>query len=159
MVGGKCLYANRYVLATYSDYFHRMFGFTNQPQPNLIIIPICDYSYQIYHAYLNYIYTGTICDTDTLMNQTELEQFLIEMCELATVYEEKGLYEMCFGLLQPFISTESCVRLYQSSIKHGLPMVYEACVQIFFDNWKELYNREDFQFLRKNIQNNCIGFK
>lgn len=138
LLGSHTVYAQKVLLVTYSDYFYRYFDLapikTEITRPSSI--PICDYSYQVFRGYIHFIYTGALYETSALKekwSEGEVIKYLVELTELALVYEETDLYELCLQELTSPDSSLMCPQLvtqiYSEAYRYHVAPLMEQCTK------------------------------
>ncbi|XP_053998303.1 RCC1 and BTB domain-containing protein 1-like isoform X1 [Hylaeus anthracinus] len=89
-VRGKPIYVHKAVLKIRSQYFRRMFRNTSEKEKQSIIIKHQEFSYDVYRAFLKYLYT----------DQVDLPpESIRELLDLANIYSESQLKECCMQMV------------------------------------------------------------
>jgi RCC1 and BTB domain-containing protein len=104
-------------------------------------IEIKEYSYDVYYAFLKYIYTDCI--------DIENEK-AIDLLILANDYKQKDLKKKCFNIIKINITIENVCYLYCISISKNLKELEDYCFEFAFDHLKEVMNTEAFQRMDEN---------
>ena len=123
-VEGKIIYAHRWFLKISSKYFQRLLS-KQWCDPNTNQITINDYSYNIFYAYIRYIYTDCI---EVCVDET------IELLDLANCYLEDELKQKCVNILRQNILVENCCQFFQLAILYHLEQFLRDIVVFVFNN-------------------------
>ena len=162
------------MLVTYSEYFYRYFDFESQQDNKSrhsngsppTIITICDFTANVYRAYLHFIYTGSINENFGIQpqplisnnndndnnnsnnNQLTIETkiiFLVQLTELAMLYEEDDLLQVCLNyLISPdskLLQINTALFMYNQAYQCRTVPVIEKCLEFITKNCSEMLNK------------------
>lgn len=135
VVDGKAIHVNRWFLKTSSKYFEKMLSDT-WCHADKTQIEIQDYSYEIYFAYLRYIYTDCI--------EVSLQE-AVDLVDLANCYLEDELKAKCTNIIRTNLSVENCCQLYQLALQYGLAELEKHIITFVFSNVFDVCRSEGFR--------------
>ncbi|KYN05211.1 RCC1 and BTB domain-containing protein 1 [Cyphomyrmex costatus] len=115
-VENKCIHVHKAVLKFRSSYFRRMFQHI-WSENNQSVIQHDQYSYKVYKAFLNYLYTDVI---ELPWEQT------VELFILANTYCEDSLEKRCTEMLKHEITVSNVAYLYSIATKYN-NKVFKQC--------------------------------
>ncbi len=150
----KHIYVHKVILQINSKYFEsrlkensRAIRESTENRRNNNEIEINEYSYDVYYAFLKYLYT------DSVVIETEK---VIDLLILANDYKEEELEQKCLDIITKSITLENVCSLYCFSIRKGLDELENHCFEFAFNNLKEVMKTERFQ---KMDENSAKSFK
>ncbi|XP_018392774.1 PREDICTED: RCC1 and BTB domain-containing protein 1-like [Cyphomyrmex costatus] len=121
-VENKCIHVHKAVLKFRSSYFRRMFQHI-WSENNQSVIQHDQYSYKVYKAFLNYLYTDVI---ELPWEQT------VELFILANTYCEDSLEKRCTEMLKHEITVSNVAYLYSIATKYNNKELEEICTKFAF---------------------------
>jgi RCC1 and BTB domain-containing protein len=105
-------------------------------------IEIKEYSYDVYYAFLKYLYTECI-DIET--------EKAMDLLILANDYKEEDLKQKCFDIIKNSITIENVCSLYCFLIQKSLRELEDYCFEFAFNNLREALKTEAFQQMDENF--------
>ncbi|KYN03844.1 RCC1 and BTB domain-containing protein 1 [Cyphomyrmex costatus] len=121
-VESKCIHVHKAILKIRSSYFRMMFQHV-WSKNNQSVIQHDQYSYKVYKAFLNYLYTDVI---DLPWEQT------VELFILADAYCEDSLKKRCTKILKHKITVSNVTYLYSIATKYNNKELEEVCTKFAF---------------------------
>jgi RCC1 and BTB domain-containing protein len=106
-------------------------------------ISLTDYSYDVYYAFLYYIYT------DCLDIRPENAMHLYD---LANSYLEKELKQKCVDITAEGLTVESVCDHYLSAFKYEIKSLKKSCFEFAVNNYMDISITDSFQKLDKSIK-------
>ena len=141
-VEDKLIYVHKLILQMNCNYFKQKFkensramreSTANRKVENVEIVK--EYSYDVYYAFLKYIYTNVI-DIET--------QKAIELLVLADNYGENELKQKCLDIIKDGINIENVCTLYCTSIKYNLTELENKCFEFCANKMNKIVKTEAF---------------
>jgi hypothetical protein len=119
-IGDQFIYVQKWFLRNCCKHFESMFS-KDWSESNSDVIEIKGLSYNVYYAFLKYIYSDFI----------ELEDIeeVIDLLDLANSYLEEELKLKCVNLLENRITVENVCTLYSASVKFDCPELEDICFE------------------------------
>ena len=127
-VGGKYIYVHKAILKLRSKYFRSMFQ-EQCAENNQSVIEHEQFSYHVYRAFLEYLYTDQI--------HLRAEN-IHELLDLAVTYSDSVLRDRCIPLLKSGVKIGNVVSIYSTSIKHDLKELEQFCVKFVMNNFNSM---------------------
>jgi RCC1 and BTB domain-containing protein len=144
----KHIYVHKVILQINSKYFEskltenaRAMRESTENRRNDNEIEIKEYSYDVYYAFLKYLYT------DSVVIETEK---VMDLLVLANNYKEEELKQKCLDIITKSITIENVCSRYCYSIRKGLNELENQCFEFAFNNLKEVMKTERFQQMDEN---------
>lgn len=137
VIEGKTIHAHRWFLNISSNYFQRMLSDT-WCKEDTNEIEINEYSYNIFYAYLRYIYTDCI---EVSVDET------VELLDLANCYLEDELKQKCVNILRLNLSEENCCRFFQLTKLYQLEQFQKDIIVFVFNNVFQVCHSEGFRHM------------
>lgn len=135
VIDERTIYVHRWFLKISSKYFEKMLSETwCNPESNKIEINA--YSYDIYFAYLRYIYTDCI--------EVSVEE-AVELLDLANCYLEDDLKSKCINIIRNNLSVDNCCQLYKLSLEYSLADFEKYVVTFAFNNIFDVCRSQGFR--------------
>jgi RCC1 and BTB domain-containing protein len=141
-VENKPIYVHKIMLKTNSSYFESKFTRNERAMKeateSIIIaneIEIKEYSYDVYYAFLKYIYTDCVELTP---------EKAIDLLVLANDYKEEELKLKCVEIIENNITIENVCFLYSASIKCNLSDFENLCFNFGVNRMNEISKTEGF---------------
>jgi RCC1 and BTB domain-containing protein len=106
---------------------------------------ITEYSYDVYYAFLKYIYTGII----DIKSEKAMDLLI-----LANDYKEEDLKQRCVDIIKNSITIENVCSLYCLSYRENLNELEEHCFRFAFDNLKEVKKTKAFNQMDEKSEKN-----
>ncbi|VVC34696.1 Galactose oxidase/kelch, beta-propeller,BTB/Kelch-associated,Galactose oxidase, beta- [Cinara cedri] len=141
VVNNQEISANKYVLASNSEYFNRMFtsSFKETKNDKVDIIDLGDY--ETLSTLIDFFYTSSL--TITELNVQEL---LISANELLL----DDVQDACVDLLKSVIDIENCFNMKNLASSLGLDYLYAVCLKFMFNNFRLVANNQEFLTITYN---------
>jgi RCC1 and BTB domain-containing protein len=144
----KHIYVQKCILETNCKYFEEKFTEctrdireSTEIKTKDNVINITEYSYDVYYAFLKYIYTEYI---DIVTEKA------MDLLILANDYKEEELKLKCVDIIKNNITLENICSLYCSSIKYNLPELEEFCFDFAATKMKQIILTEGFRRMDEN---------
>ncbi|XP_012060396.1 PREDICTED: RCC1 and BTB domain-containing protein 1-like [Atta cephalotes] len=151
-VENECIYVHKVILTICSLHFKRMFE-KNWKENNQSVIKIDDVSYNVYKAYLKYLYTNTVdlCLINTFEKVSEL-------FDLANAYCEDNLKKQCIYRIKQEITVSNVAYFYSFAVKYDTEELREFCVRFAVIHMRAVVKTENFAKLEdKKLMNRFIN--
>ncbi|KAG7169284.1 RCC1 and BTB domain-containing protein 1-like [Homarus americanus] len=146
MVDERRIRAHRAVLKIRCQYFRNMFQ-EHWKENNLEEVEVKDYSFVVFRAFLQYIYTDTV---------NVSPEDAIGLLELANAYCEEALKHQCERIIRHGITTENAAMLYAVAIKYEATELEEFCFRFALNHMTEVAQTEAFMALDELTVKNFI---
>jgi RCC1 and BTB domain-containing protein len=104
--------------------------------PKIDEIEIKEYSYDVYYAFLKYLYTDCI---------DIKPEVAVDLLVLAKSYSEEDLKQECIKILKNSINVENFCILFSKSIKYELVELEDFCFQFAFKNLNKICATQAFE--------------
>jgi RCC1 and BTB domain-containing protein len=154
----KEIYVNKYIIETNSKYFESKFKENTRPSEEstenetidkvIDVIEITKYSYDVYYAFLKYIYTDFI-DIKT--------EKAMDLLVLANNHNEECLKKDCIQFIKNTLTVENVCYLYCDSIKYNFVELENICVDFAKNNMKKIFKTEAFHKMDKTSMESLVG--
>lgn len=132
---GQSIYVHRWFLRISSRYFERMLS-TTWCDEQLHSIDVTQYPFEIYWAYLRYLYTDFI--------EVNIDE-AIELLDLAVCHLEDDLKIKCVNILKANLSIENCCRFYELAQRYELFDFERILITFVLNNVFEVCKSKGFQ--------------
>jgi hypothetical protein len=139
----KHIYVHKYILKINSKYFEsklkensRAIRETIESRKIENEIEIKEYSYDVYYAFLKYLYTDCIDIED---------EKAMDLLILTEDYKEEELKQKCLEIIKNSITIENVCSLYCFCIRENINDLKDFCFEIAFNNLKEVKKTKAFQ--------------
>ncbi len=154
-VENKPIYVHKIMLKTNSSYFESKFtcnerAIKEATESKMIAneIEIKEYSYDVYYAFLKYIYTDCVEVTP---------EKAIDLLVLANDYEEEELKLRCVEIIENNITVENVCFLYCSSIKCNLSDFENLCFNFAINRMNKVVKTKGFVSMDENSMKKLMG--
>jgi RCC1 and BTB domain-containing protein len=154
----KEIYVNKYIIETNSKYFESKFKENTRPSEEstenetidkvIDVIEITKYSYDVYYAFLKYIYTDFI-DIKT--------EKAMDLLVLANNHNEECLKKDCIQFIKNTLTVENVCYFYCDSIKYNFVELENICVDFAKNNMKKIFKTEAFHKMDKTSMESLVG--
>jgi RCC1 and BTB domain-containing protein len=111
------------------------------------VIEIAEYSYDVYYAFLKYLYTDCI-DIKT--------EKAMDLLVLANNYKEEELKHKCVNIIESNITLENVCALYCASIKYNLSDFEDFCFNFAVNKMNQIFITEGFRQMDENSMKNFM---
>lgn len=111
-------------------------------QNNSKIIEITGYSYDVYYAYLKYLYSNSIDQVS--------EEVAFELLKLAEAYLEEDLKTLCANIIKGTITIENAATLLSYAIDCNAEGLHDFCSKFILENINEVIKTDSFKTLNSN---------
>ncbi|EFN89649.1 RCC1 and BTB domain-containing protein 1 [Harpegnathos saltator] len=140
-VEGKPIYVHKAVLKIRCQYFRAML---QEPwaENNQSVIEHDQFSYIVYKAFLNYLYTGEV----DLPPENALE-----LLDLANVYFENQLKRRCIQMIKQGITVLNVASLYSTALEYNAQELEEFCFKFALNHMTAVIQTENFAKLDEKI--------
>lgn len=139
-VEGKLIYVHKVILKFRSEHFYSMFQ--SHWQNDKETLDITTYPYNVYNAFLEYLYTGEV--------QLPLED-AIGLLDLANAYGETELKHLCERVIKTGIRVENVATVYAAAIKCDAKELEEFCLRFAQKHMTAVVRTEAFDRLEGSI--------
>jgi RCC1 and BTB domain-containing protein len=110
-------------------------------------IEIIDYSYDVYYAFLKYIYTDSV--------DAKPEE-VIELLDLANSYLEEDLKHKCIEIIKNGVTINNVCSLYSLAIKYESKELEDYCFEFASNKFNDICITDDFDNMDKNSMNKLV---
>jgi RCC1 and BTB domain-containing protein len=136
----KEIFVHKLILKTRCEHFRKMFSNDwNENKTNEIEIP--DYSYDVYYAFLKYLYSGSV-----VIKPEEA----IDLLDLANSYLEEELKEKCVNLIKNELNVENFCVIYSAAVKYESKELENFCIEFASNNLNNICKSDGFKQMDKN---------
>ncbi|XP_025262596.1 RCC1 and BTB domain-containing protein 2 [Camponotus floridanus] len=142
-IGEQLLYVHRTILKIRCEYFRKLFQ-NNWAENNQSIIEHDQFSYNVYKAFLKYLYTDMV-DYLTLEESFEL----LELCD---EYNETKLEEKCIEIISENITVSNVALCYAKAIENNVKGLEEFCFQFALSQMTDVILSETFTELNESLK-------
>ncbi|XP_063591426.1 RCC1 and BTB domain-containing protein 1-like [Penaeus indicus] len=146
VVDDRRIRAHRAVLKIRCQYFRNMFQ-EHWKENSLEEVEVKDYSFVVFRAFLQYIYTDTV---------NVSPEDAIGLLDLANAYCEEALKRHCERIIRHGITTENAAMLYAVAIKYEATELEEFCFRFALNHMTEVAQTEAFMALDELTVKNFI---
>jgi RCC1 and BTB domain-containing protein len=148
-IEGKLIYVNKFVLKMKSEYFDSKLRICSRAERNSAEMEdefeVKDYSYDVFYAFLKYIYTDCI--------DIEIEKAM-DLLILANNNKEEVLKQKCLDVIKNSITLENVCNFYCDSFREKIDELEDYCFQFAFENLKQVKKTETFRRMDENSSKN-----
>ncbi|XP_018392811.1 PREDICTED: RCC1 and BTB domain-containing protein 1-like [Cyphomyrmex costatus] len=145
-VENQIIHVHKAILKIRSFYFKMMFQHV-WSEKNQSVIQHDEYSYKVYKAFLNYLYTDVI---GLPWEQT------VELFILANDYCEDSLKKKCIRILMQGITISNVTYLYTIAVKYKEEELEEFCIKFAVNHFTVVALTENFAKLDQNMMKTLI---
>jgi RCC1 and BTB domain-containing protein len=142
-IENKHIYVHKYILKINSKYFESKLTESSRAIREITEgrkieneIEIKEYSYDVYYAFLKYLYTDCIDIED---------EKAMDLLILTEDYKEEDLKQKCLEVIKNSITIENVCSFYCFSIRENINDLKDFCFEIAFNNLKEVKKTKAFQ--------------
>ncbi|XP_063224238.1 RCC1 and BTB domain-containing protein 1-like isoform X3 [Bacillus rossius redtenbacheri] len=146
VVHGRPIYVHKLVLKVRCQYFRNMFQ-ASWEENNKNVLEIDQYSYDVYRAFLLYLYTDEVCLTP---------EKALELLDLANAYCETHLKKTCEEIIKHGISIDNVAMLYATAITYQAKELEEFCFRYSLNHMTGIVQTESFALLDEQILKDFI---
>lgn len=135
--------AHKTILSARSPYFEKLFtaNFTEAKQSEIKLqVPL-----DAFKLILRFIYTGHLSLTALNVDQ------IIDICELADMYDLEALKETISEYLKAKLSLENCVDILKAASLHAMDGLNQACLAFIDGRSAELIKHDTFKTLSSTL--------
>ncbi|CAK9815305.1 RCC1 and BTB domain-containing protein 1 [Anthophora plagiata] len=136
----KLIYVHKAILKIRSRYFKTMFE-TVSAEDNQSVIKGNQFSYEVYKAFLKYLYTDEI--DVSLIN-------LLELFKLAIAYSENHLKKRCVQMMKKHIALNNVLFLYNVAVENNIKELEEPCFKLALRHITAVVRTPEFLELNTN---------
>ena len=147
-IEGRVIYVQKWFIKICCKYFERMLSSENnwsESDSNEIIIK--DYSYNVYYAFLKYIYTDSV---DIRAEEA------IDLLDLADCYLEDDLKQKCVHLIRNNLSIDTFCDTYLAAIRYKLVDFEKYLIAFAFNNLFDICRTESFKKMDNKLSKSLI---
>ncbi|XP_076041418.1 RCC1 and BTB domain-containing protein 1-like isoform X2 [Oratosquilla oratoria] len=146
LIDEKRIRAHRAILKIRCQYYRNMFQ-QHWKESNLEEVEVKDYTYPVFRAFLQYVYTDTV---------NVSPEDAIGLLDLANAYCEEGLKKHCERIIRHGITTENAAMLYAVAIKYEAKELEKFCFRFALNHMTEVAQTEAFMALDEHTVKNFI---
>ncbi|XP_036392263.1 RCC1 and BTB domain-containing protein 2 isoform X1 [Megalops cyprinoides] len=143
LVDGKCIHVHKALLKIRCEHFRALLNETDEES-----IEIHQFSYLVYRAFLEYLYT------DTINLQPE---DAIGLLDLATFYRETRLKRLCQEAIKRGISEENAITLLSAAVKYEARDLEEFCFKFCVNHLTAVTQTQAFAEMDHDLLKNFIS--
>ncbi|OQR73389.1 RCC1 and BTB domain-containing protein 1-like [Tropilaelaps mercedesae] len=137
VVEGKTIHVHKTILKFRCEHFRQMFQ-DHWAENQKDTIEIEQFTYQVYKAFLEYLYTGEVALSP---------EDAIGLLDLANAYCEIGLKVHCQKIIKNGILVENCALLYAAAIKYEAKELEDFCFRFAMNHTTAVVQTEAFSKL------------
>ena len=135
-VEGQSICAHRCILYSRSEYFRSMFD-SSMRESKESRIPISNISYDVFHAVLEYLYSGTVKVTDG--------RLAVELLKAADMFRIEGLRSLCVEKVEQAVTVENAAFICQVADMHNTENLKMFCITFIIHNFRSVIKSKSFQ--------------
>uniref|UniRef100_A0A8C6LFI6 RCC1 and BTB domain containing protein 2 n=8 Tax=Nothobranchius TaxID=28779 RepID=A0A8C6LFI6_NOTFU len=143
LVDGKCIYVHKALLKIRCEHFRTLLNETDEDT-----IEIHQFSYLVYRAFLEYLYTDTI---------NLPPEDAIGLLDLATFYRETRLKRLCQETIKRGISEENAITLLSAAVKYEARDLEEFCFKFCVNHLTAVTQTQAFADMDHDLLKNFIS--
>ncbi|XP_062328674.1 RCC1 and BTB domain-containing protein 2 isoform X2 [Osmerus eperlanus] len=143
LVDGKCIHVHKALLKIRCEHFRALLNETDEES-----IEIHQFSYLVYRAFLEYLYTDTI---------NLPPEDAIGLLDLATYYRETRLKRLCQETIKRGISEENAITLFSAAVKYEARELEEFCFKFCVNHLTAVTQTEAFADMDHDLLKNFIS--
>uniref|UniRef100_A0A8C6URZ7 Regulator of chromosome condensation (RCC1) and BTB (POZ) domain containing protein 2 n=2 Tax=Neogobius melanostomus TaxID=47308 RepID=A0A8C6URZ7_9GOBI len=143
LVDGKCIHVHKALLKIRCEHFRALLNETDEDA-----IEIHQFSYLVYRAFLEYLYTDTI---------SLPPEDAIGLLDLATFYREMRLKRLCQETIKRGISEENAITLLSAAVKYEARDLEEFCFKFCVNHLTAVTQTQAFADMDHDLLKNFIS--
>uniref|UniRef100_A0AAX7SU83 BTB domain-containing protein n=1 Tax=Astatotilapia calliptera TaxID=8154 RepID=A0AAX7SU83_ASTCA len=143
LVDGKCIHVHKALLKIRCEHFRTLLNESDQDA-----IEIHQFSYLVYRAFLEYLYTDTI---------NLPPEDAIGLLDLATFYRETRLKRLCQETIKRGISEENAITLLSAAVKYEARDLEEFCFKFCVNHLTAVTQTQAFADMDHDLLKNFIS--
>uniref|UniRef100_A0A672ZNA8 RCC1 and BTB domain-containing protein 2-like n=1 Tax=Sphaeramia orbicularis TaxID=375764 RepID=A0A672ZNA8_9TELE len=143
LVDGKCIHVHKALLKIRCEHFRALLNETEEDA-----IEIHQFSYLVYRAFLEYLYTDTI---------SLPPEDAIGLLDLATFYREMRLKRLCQETIKRGISEENAITLLSAAVKYEARDLEEFCFKFCVNHLTAVTQTQAFANMDHDLLKNFIS--
>jgi RCC1 and BTB domain-containing protein len=136
----KQIFVHKLILKTRCEHFRNMFS-NNWSENKTNEIEVTDYSYDVYYAFLKYLYSGSV-----VIKPEEA----IDLLDLANSYLEEELKEKCVNLMKNELKVENFCVIYSAAVEYESKELENFCVEFASNNLNNICKSDGFKQMDVN---------
>ncbi|PAA69568.1 hypothetical protein BOX15_Mlig017401g2, partial [Macrostomum lignano] len=141
-VDGRDIRAHRSLLRIRCRHFRSMLS-DSWSEHRQEVIEVRDYSYSVYRAFLEYLYSDTVC----LSPEDDHDASSVGLLDLANCYCETRLKSLCEELIEQRVNVDNALELYAAAIRFSAPTLEQFCFNFAVYNLSAVVSAESFSQL------------
>ncbi|XP_070789239.1 RCC1 and BTB domain-containing protein 2 isoform X2 [Pituophis catenifer annectens] len=142
-VDGKYIYVHKVFLKIRCEHFHSVLNNGTEE-----IIEISEFSYPVYRAFLEYLYTDSI---------SLPPEDAIGLLDLASFYRDNRLKKLCQQTIKQGISEENAIALLSTAIKYEAKELEEFCFRFCINHLTVVTQSPGFAEMDHDLMKNFIS--
>ncbi|TKS80820.1 BTB domain-containing protein 2 [Collichthys lucidus] len=143
LVDGKCIHVHKALLKIRCEHFRALLNETDEDA-----IEIHQFSYLVYKAFLEYLYTDTI---------NLPPEDAIGLLDLATFYRETRLKRLCQETIKRGISEDNAITLLSAAVKYEARDLEEFCFKFCVNHLTAVTQTQAFADMDHDLLKNFIN--
>ncbi|KAI2656030.1 RCC1 and BTB domain-containing protein 2 [Labeo rohita] len=143
LVDGKCIHVHKALLKIRCEHFRALLNETDEET-----IEIHQFSYLVYRAFLEYLYTDTI---------NLPPEDAIGLLDLATYYRESRLKRLCQDTIKRGITEENAITLLSAAVKYEARDLEEFCFKFCVNHLTAVTQTQAFADMDHDLLKNFIS--
>uniref|UniRef100_A0A9J7XS24 RCC1 and BTB domain containing protein 2 n=1 Tax=Cyprinus carpio carpio TaxID=630221 RepID=A0A9J7XS24_CYPCA len=143
LVDGKCIHVHKALLKIRCEHFRALLNETDEET-----IEIHQFSYLVYRAFLEYLYTDTI---------NLPPEDAIGLLDLATYYRESRLKRLCQETIKRGITEENAITLLSAAVKYEARDLEEFCFKFCVNHLTAVTQTQAFADMDHDLLKNFIS--
>lgn len=140
IIEGRSIHAHRCILYARSEYFQNMFD-SRMRETCETDIPVTDVSYDVFHAVLEYLYSGKV--------RIAQGRLAVDLLKAADMFRIEGLRNLCVEKVQQAVTTDNAAFICQVASTHNAHDLKVFCITYMMENFKDVIKSESFQSLMR----------
>uniref|UniRef100_A0A672MHK2 RCC1 and BTB domain containing protein 2 n=1 Tax=Sinocyclocheilus grahami TaxID=75366 RepID=A0A672MHK2_SINGR len=143
LVDGKCIHVHKALLKIRCEHFRALLNETDEET-----IEIHQFSYLVYRAFLEYLYTDTI---------NLPPEDAIGLLDLSTYYRESRLKRLCQETIKRGITEENAITLFSAAVKYEARDLEEFCFKFCVNHLTAVTQTQAFADMDHDLLKNFIS--
>ncbi|KAG8452336.1 hypothetical protein GDO86_004226 [Hymenochirus boettgeri] len=143
LVDGKYIYVHKVLLKIRCEHFRSLLHESDEE-----MIEINQFSYPVYYAFLEYLYTDNI---------SIAPEDAIGLLELATLYRENRLKLLCQQTIKQGICEQNAIVLFSAAVKYDAQDLEEFCFRFCINHMTIVTQTEAFAEMDSDLLKNFIS--
>lgn len=140
VVEGREIHAHRCILYARSEYFRNMFD-SRMRETSEKEITIQNMSYDVFHAVLEYLYSGRV--------RVAQGRLAVDLLKAADMFQINGLRNLCVDRVEQAVTVGNAAFICQVADTYNAQHLKMYCITFIMQNFREVIKSESFQTLMR----------